>query len=307
MTAKERYLKFCAQQKVPLFFNKFWLDIFSTEWDVIYANENAHEVFFVYCIEKKLHFKIIRNPYLTPYSGFYFSHLEIPNETKQKLVDKVLKVLPGFHELHLDLHRNIGTDLKFKDFAIEKKITNILSIADFQGVFAAYKPSLKRQIKKASKQVTVFEADDIYLFFQLHEKTFVKQNKKVLIPFKAFEQTWNTCKKNKSGKLLFARDEEGNVHAALFLTFDEEQAYYLSGGTDSQYYGSGAMSLLMHTAIKISSESGKKYFDFEGSMLPRVNKFFENFSPKAYEYLSISKQESRLLKIIKRLKSSKDD
>jgi lipid II:glycine glycyltransferase (peptidoglycan interpeptide bridge formation enzyme) len=306
LTSKEKYIAYCAKHKVPLFFKKFWLDLYA-EWDVIYAKENANEVFFVYCMEKKLHFKIIRNPYLTPYSGFYFSQSGMTQETRQKLIDKVLQALPNFHELQLDFLPSLGTGLNFKDFNMEKKVTNILPITDFQEVVAAYKPSLKRQIKKASKHLTVYEQDDIALFFQLHEKTFVKQNKKVLTPFKAFEQTWINCEKNSCGKLLFARDEQQNVHAALFLTFDEEQAYYLSGGTDSYYYGSGAMSLLMHTAIKMSHESGKKYFDFEGSMLPRVNKFFGNFSPKVYEYISISKQESTLLKIIKRLKSGNGD
>ncbi len=302
MTSKETYIKYCNAHAVALFFTPAWHEVLSGSWDVIHFTEGTTTLFFIYHIEKKLQFKIIRNGFLTPYSGFLFTGKVATLETQQRLVSKVLHHLPSFHELHIDLHPKLDSQLSFDDFHTEKKITNILTITDMQAVQDAYKPSLKRQINKAIQTLSIEEIDDIGLFYQLHEKTFQKQNLKTTTPFTEFEKTWNHCKKNNCGQLLFAVDKKKNVHAALFLCYDHESAYYLAGGTDAAFYGSGAMSYLMHGSIKRSSEKGKTYFDFEGSMLPPVNKFFSNFSPTEYPYLTISKKDSILLKIIKKLK-----
>lgn len=302
MTTKEKYIDYCAKHAMPLFFKPFWLNIFETEWDVLFEKEKDDFVFFVYSLEKKFKFKIIRNNFLTPYSGFLFSNKKTSDTIKQKLIHQVVSHLPASHELHIDLHPSIGTGFDFNHLKTENKRTNILDISDFDVTFSNYKPSLKRQIKKATKNISIQETDDIKLFYALHEKTFSKQNKKAITPFTAFEKTWKICRKNNCGKLLFAIDESGNIHAALFLVYDEESAYYLAGGTDNAFYGSGAMSYLMNESIKKSSEAGKKYFDFEGSMLPGVNRFFTNFSPEEKQYNTISKMDSAILKLIKQIK-----
>lgn len=302
MSSKELYVAYCSKHSVALFFSPGWLKMLGGSWDVLHIAEGDASVFFVYHTEKKLQFKIIRNGFLTPYSGFLFPGKAPSVEIQQLLVSKALQRLPNFHELHMDLHPGLDLRLTFDSFLTEEKITNILTIEDMEAVRKAYKPALKRQINKATQILHVEEKDDIQLFFQLHQKTFQKQHLKTITPLSEFENTWNYCKKKQCGKLLFAVDTNKNVHAALFLCYDDEVAYYLAGGTDAAFYGSGAMSYLMHTAIQLSSELGKKRFDFEGSMIASVNKFFSNFRPTVCPYFTISKKDSMLLKIIKKLK-----
>jgi lipid II:glycine glycyltransferase (peptidoglycan interpeptide bridge formation enzyme) len=303
LTDKEKYIDYTLRHAVPLFFKPFWLDAFCADWKVVTGHYHEVLVFFVYNLEKKFKFKIIRNPYLTPYSGFLFTEKISEPAHRCAVMNEILKQLPDFDELHLDLHPDCETDYSSDDFVISTKRTNILSLPDMTEVYDGYKAALKRQIRKARNLVSVEERDDIGLFYKLYESTFEKQDKKAVTPFAALEKVWQLCKKMNCGRLLFARDHAGRVHAALLLTYDEETAYYLAGGTDAAFYGSGAMSLLMHSAIEISALSGRKKFDFEGSMLPGVNRFFKNFNPDEKLYTSISRMDSMLLQMIKKIKS----
>lgn len=302
MTAKENYIAYCAKHPVPLFFKPYWLAIFTTQWEVIEAKKHKHIVYFVYSMEVKLQFKIIRNNFLTPYSGFLFSNPELSTTEKQSLVNTVLSQIPPFHECEIDLHPAIGCSLNFHEFTVIPKLTNILDITSMPNTIQNYKPALKRQIKKAAKNIRIEERDDIHLFYALHEMTFLKQQKKAMTPLHAFEKVWTCCKTNEVGKLLFAIDDANQVHAALLMAFDDTCAYYLAGGTDATFYGSGAMSYLMHTAIEKAAAMGKKKFDFEGSMIPGVNRFFRNFNPFETHYVTLAKIDSILMKWYKKWK-----
>jgi lipid II:glycine glycyltransferase (peptidoglycan interpeptide bridge formation enzyme) len=52
--------------------------------------------------------------------------------------------------------------------------------------------------------------------------------------------------------------------------------YYLFGGMDEAYGDSGAKSLLFWKAINMASEKNLT-FNFEGSMIPGVERFFRSF------------------------------
>ncbi len=304
MSHKIKYEQFCKTGDVPLFFQPFWLNQLLENWDVLYAEHEEHFVFFIYQIEKKFHFKFLRSPHLSPYSGFLFSSAFLHHTTQQFLIQQVLKAMPNFDELNLDLHPSIPLDIDFGNIEPRLKLTNILDLENLETVEKNYKPALKRQIKKAKKTIQIQTLNDIDLFYQLHEKTFLKQNSAPKIPLQIFQKAWDVCLKNQCGQLFFAMDKSRNIHAALFLVYDNETAYYLAGGTDAAYYGSGAMSLLMHHAIVFSAENKKRFFDFEGSMIPAVNRFFKNFSPEEIKYITLFKENSALLKFLKSWKSN---
>ena len=302
MTAKENYIAFCAKHPVPLFFKPYWLALFNTYWDVIEVHKNEHVVYFVFSIDKKMQFKIIRNNFLTPYSGFLFTNNDLSHTEKQSLIDAVLSQIPSFHECQIDLHPDIGINFTFPGFTVIQKLTNILDLTSISLTIQNYKPALKRQINKATKKIRIEERDDIHLFYTLHEMTFLKQQKKAMTPLSAFEKVWACCKTNHVGQLLFAIDDNDQVHAALLMAYDDTCAYYLAGGTDASYYGSGAMSYLMHTAIEKAASMGKKKFDFEGSMIPGVNRFFRNFNPIETHYVTLAKIDSIWMKWYKKWK-----
>jgi lipid II:glycine glycyltransferase (peptidoglycan interpeptide bridge formation enzyme) len=265
--------------------------------------EDNHDiVFFPFYIEKKTGFSFIRNPHLTPYSAFLFSSESIAIEKQHIMMTEVLKLLPQVDVFEIDVMPSLGTEFKNNEYEISFKRTNYLSLTNKEVLFKNFKSPLQRQIKKANKSLHYVYKDDINLLFDLYQKTFAKNSLTVPIPLSAFEQIWVVCKQEKCGELLFCQDNNNNIHAALFLVYDKKTAYYLAGGTDAVFYGSGAMSGLMWHAIEKSILLEKTFFDFEGSMIDSVNKFFSNFSPTEINYLNLKKIKSTIYKLYQKFK-----
>ena len=85
------------------------------------------------------------------------------------------------------------------------------------------------------------------------------------------------------------------MHAALYLVWDERAAYYLLGGGDPELRNSGAHSLIMWEAIKHAATVSKT-FDFEGSMVEPVERFFRAFGGRQVPYHRVTSINSRFLK-----------
>jgi lipid II:glycine glycyltransferase (peptidoglycan interpeptide bridge formation enzyme) len=103
---------------------------------------------------------------------------------------------------------------------------------------------------------------------------------------------------------MYAIDRESNIHAAIFVVWDHESAYYLLGGGDTDYRNSGATSLLLYNAIKKVSAKVDR-FDFEGSMMEPIERFVRGFGSKQIELKVISKSTSKRFFMIQTLKEFK--
>ena len=304
MSLKKSYINFCEKQvDLPLFAQPFWWDAMTKSWDVVQLKIGQNDYYLPYSIEQKATVRMIRNPHLTPYCGPYPMNPQVTNVdiNENEFLEIINSTLPKHDVLNIDFSPFINFTNLLASKRLIKKHTNILELTSRDGVYNQLKPSLKRQIKK-HPLLSIYEADDIGTFYNLHTKTFEKLNSKPNIPITAFESAWLTCKLHACGRLFFIKDEEENIHAALFMVYDQTTSYYLAGGTDSSFYGSGAMSKLMWHAIEQSILSGKHYFDFEGSMIPSIDRFFKNYNPTEINYLNASKEESLIFKIYKKLK-----
>jgi hypothetical protein len=77
---------------------------------------------------------------------------------------------------------------------------------------------------------------------------------------------------------FLARDRHGTALASVWIVWDEKRAYYLIGGYDDASRTNGAMPLAMWHAIRFTAlELKLREFDFEGSMIPAVERFFRKF------------------------------
>ena len=100
-----------------------------------------------------------------------------------------------------------------------------------------------------------------------------------------------------SGRTIAAYDENGNLHAALFVIWDKISAYDLISTIDPEYRTFGAASLLIKEIITYTSTLTSK-FDFEGSMIEPVERSFRQFGAKQKSYFNVSKFNSKLLSSI---------
>ena len=144
--------------------------------------------------------------------------------------------------------------------------------------------------------VKVYESEDVLKFYELNKMTYTRKNKDIPYEFDFIKNVYCKCKENNSCKMFFVENIDGQVIAGNFLIYDETTVYYLMGGIDPTQKNLGGMDAVQFESIKFALESGKK-FDFEGSMVESIEKYFRSFGAIQKTYFSITKTSSFLLHI----------
>ena len=83
--------------------------------------------------------------------------------------------------------------------------------------------------------------------------------------------------------MFFAVDSRDRVHAASYIAWDDDCAYYLMGGANPTLRSSGAQSLVAWESIRYAATAAKM-FDFEGSMIEPIERFFRAFGAEQTPY-----------------------
>jgi lipid II:glycine glycyltransferase (peptidoglycan interpeptide bridge formation enzyme) len=84
--------------------------------------------------------------------------------------------------------------------------------------------------------------------------------------------------------------------------WDDVRAYYLVGSKNPAAKDNNAMPALLWHAAKHSKGLGKISLDFEGSMVPGVERFFRNFGAERHLYPTLVRERSALWKMAKTIK-----
>jgi hypothetical protein len=79
----------------------------------------------------------------------------------------------------------------------------------------------------------------------------------------------------------------GKMTGCVFCVHDQRICYYLLGGASREHQG--VNNLLVARCIEKARELGCAIFDFEGSMLKGVEKFFRGFGPELVPYYTVNR------------------
>ena len=83
--------------------------------------------------------------------------------------------------------------------------------------------------------------------------------------------------------------KNNEVLGNVFCVFDKQKCYYLLGGVDKKSGIQGVNNLLVQKSIEKAKSLGCTIFDFEGSMLKGVEKFFRSFGGTLTPYYTVQK------------------
>ncbi len=311
--SKKQYREFCLKEKsIPIFSRSWWLDTVCGEngWDVcLIDNGNEITASMPYFTRKKYGLTYLTMPPFTQTLGPYIKYPEEQKYEKRlahekKLMTRLIEKLPPFAYFNQNFNYTITNWLPFywKGFHQTTRYTYIINnLQDREQLWKNVSESTRRQVRKAEKKVAVETTDNIDQFYEINKMTFKRQDLSVPYTLESIQKLDQACKNNNSRKIFLASDSENKIHAALYLVWDERSAYYLIGGGDPELRNSGAASLLMWEAILFSSGVTEK-FDFEGSMLESVERFFRSFGAQQKPYFRISKTNSGFLKLVNRFR-----
>ena len=241
----------------------------------------------------------ILGPWLRPSSAKYANQLAEQKDLMTALIEK----LPAFSCFSQNFHYSITNWLPFywQGFSQTTRYTYVLEeISVTSKIWDGMLPKIRTDIKKAQNRFGLKVCTDLGIdtFLTINEKTFSKQGMQLPYSKNFVKRLDKACKEHNARKIFFAKDSDGRIHAAVYIVWDENSAYYLMGGSDPKLRNSGANSLCMWEAIKFASAVTQK-FDFEGSMIESVERFFRAFGAKQVPYFHITKTNSKLLRLRK--------
>jgi hypothetical protein len=278
-----------------LFQQPWWLDALAPgAWDAVEIQEGGATVARLPFVRRhRLGVTVLTQPALTPHLGPWLRPLAGKECTRlareHELLGCLVDRLPAHDVFHQNFHRSLQNWLPFcwKGFKQTTYYTYVLDdVSDPRAIWADFRENVRRQIRKAERTLTVSASDDVGYFLHLNRKTFERQGMDLPYPPALIGRLDEACAARGARRILVAEDEARRPHAALYLVWDDRSAYYLMGGADPALRTSGAMSLLMWEAIKHAG-TVTRAFDFEGSMVEPIERFFRAFGPRQAAYLHV--------------------
>ena len=214
------------------------------------------------------------------------------------------------HELLAELERKLPPALAFSQqfspailnalpfawagYRIEVRYTYRLhGLRSTDELWNGLRGNVRREIRKARKRLDVVEDLGVDRFYHVLSKTYARQGLPAPRSLAELERLDEACARRRAGAILFARDDAGQVHAGVWVVWDRQSAYYMLAGADPDLRNSGASSLLVWEAIARAREHADA-FDFHGSMLQPIERFFRAFGARQTPYLSVTRMSPAL-------------
>jgi len=255
----------------------FYLDVVAPEWaGLVYNN---YEAVMPLPLRRKMGIYYVFQPLLCPQLGI-FSLLPLNKEIKLAFA----KAIPQFiRYIDYSIHHDAVID-NYGSYQIKDNYELNLS-RPYLTILKAYKYDTRRSIKLSQKQPVHFEHNIAHnLILQLCQQTNQQMNdwfdqKKS----GQFIRLMQVLTERQLGFSLGIADEHNNISATVFYIKTKTRIINLINASTPVAKKNNWMTLLINQVIQL--HSGQAYiFDFEGSNIPSIAKFFRNFGAEKTNY-----------------------
>lgn len=295
---KQIYTDFCTDTG-GVFSSADWMKIYSSKLTFcgIFDNGTRIVAAFYYYSDTIAGISYLHCPPFSPYNGFV-SELSSKNYAAQKgEMKKIMEIIAeyfdkfSFKSIVKISFPSECVDMQpfiWQKFKVIPNYTYQISLHQtLEEISAKMTTERRNDIKKATKDGVVVEKITDYSIVQkLIENTYDRKSMKVNGPMLnkiLFDFA------NSENSFAFVAFLNGIPISTVFCIYDKNMAYYLLGGYDAENKHSGAGALAVWNAIQYSKSLNLNAFDFEGSMIQPVEKFFRGFGGDITPYYVINK------------------
>jgi hypothetical protein len=295
-----------APGTASLFQQPWWLDAVAPgRWSAVRVLRDGEVVGYLpYLREGVPGLRFSTQPVLTPALGPWvrptndgYRHT-LANE--HAAVAELISALPHFDYLLQRCSPTFTNGLPFiwAGFDVRVGYTyRLTELDDLDRVWAGFEEQRRRAVRKAQRTLEVVEDSDLDALLRLGDLTFHRARVSVPYDHDTLRRLDAACRLHDACSLLVAHDGGGTPRAVVYLVHDEHATYYLLGGQDDEGRASGAMTLLLWEGI-CRAAAGGTLFDFEGSMIESIERFFRSFGARQVPYLIVSRAGARLRPIL---------
>ncbi|MFU8860937.1 MAG: GNAT family N-acetyltransferase [Cyclonatronaceae bacterium] len=292
--------RFCEQQKSGTVFHTTpWLNHRKEgELHITACYDGAHLIGgFPWLLNRRYGLERIVKPRLSPYYGPVWKD-NTGTTTRELLINSILGDLQKFDMIAVSLLPGSAfpRDLVTSP-AVRRNIRTCLRLPD-KHVY--YSKGLNYELRRSVyKGVTVTETDDADIIYRLTQYSFQNAGRKHPLTPEEFSHLFSIMRRQKRCIAFKAEYEDTGVIGVQVLLFDDNRAYNVLSGIDRDHKKLNAGPLLMDHCIDWSHKRGL-IFDFEGSSIEPVFRFFMRFSPEVVTYPYHVYVNSKRIKLLNR-------
>lgn len=251
----------------------WYLDVVSPKWEALVTDD--YEYVMPLPFKKKYKVPYLVQPILTQQLGIFSKH-----RIDESLVEDFIKEIPYYsYELNLNEKNFNASATECPNFVLNLN-------QPYKQIALHYSKNTIRNIDKAKKlnlsveQIT--SADEFDSFYHAVEKNYFTVAKSLLNKLIHKGMSENAI------RLYGVYSAEKNLIAALCLLHSPSRLTYLLPISNAEGKASSAMFLLIDKLIFENAEK-EKSFDFEGSRVEGIARFYRGFGAKNQPYYTLKR------------------
>ncbi len=284
-------------RSIPLFYTPIWLDSVYGHglWKgYVLIKENSVKAIFPVCIKKRFGFTAFVMPPLTPYLSMWIINQADYNHYNEYLLS-FLTIFPktimnGLSAYVTYDRKEIWLELSYE---LNAKNTYIFPWQSYDTIYRNYSPQMKRDLNRMAEKIEVLEQDHVDDLYAMIEYTFAAQGLKVPVSKSLLARIKGNLPQRST--IISAR-YQGSIVACILVVNDDLTSYYLLSGRNNDA-PNGTVTFLIDYAIKKAMDQ-RRNFDFEGSSIESIARFFRSFGAQHHTYIHAVKYANKLVKWI---------
>ena len=287
-----------ASEHGKVFYSPSWADVFGPQLRQYGVFDSKGKVVggFHLIEERRFGFRFLRNPPFTPVIGpFIRAGAQNPVallEARRKVVEATARFFASQRQsiVSVSLDHDIMDALPFQwlGFKTSPRYTYRIDLSrTMEQILKDFSQARRNDNSKAIRDGLVAErSNDLRMVGELVRQTFAR-TKGRLEPAVLDAILGKFARPHNS--YAFVTRQVGRPIAATFIIHDRTTAYYLLGGYDSSngHHGAGALAIV--ESIRAAKDLGLRTFDFEGSSIPPIERFFRGFGGTLTHYFTVSR------------------
>lgn len=298
-----------AEPIIGVFGSKKWLSVYGDRLSVVGIYKDEHQLIggFYFLKTKKYGFTFLKLPPYTPHCGLFFTseskNRSSVNGFSKEIITEVCHYISNqnsalavlaFPSTVIDMQPFIWEKYKVIPnytyrIDLERSIEEITSHFDSKNRNVINK-AIKEEVQVSENQLSKQQLFDFFIS-SLSTTDANIYNEELKNIFHSFSDASNSFS-------MEARKND-NLLGVVFCVYDALNCYYLLGGVNKTSGIQGINNLLVQKSIEKAKALKCKTFDFEGSMLKGVEKFFRSFGPELVPYYTVNKGKLPLELLLK--------
>ncbi len=284
---------------VPIFFEPWYLDqcCGTDGWSYEFLNQDGRVAVWPYLINRKLLWRRILPAPFVKWSGPLFSS-GFSDEEKKEGFSQLFSKLPEVAFFQQNLFYEIEPTVAPHIEITEKYSYRLDLTQSLENVFGNIHTNYRKRNIPAAAHLDLRFDEDAGKMADLQFRSYVRGG--YTAPFSRqflIAHIEKIIEKNR-GCILSLHDQ-AQIYAAVFLIWDKNSSYYHLAGMDPELRKSGASIRLIWEVIKYTFDQLElPIFDFEGSMIPSIERVRKSFGAQKKIYFQISQQNSFIYKYL---------